>query len=178
MELDSSRPYFTFANFGMRRAVISKALSDQRELLDPRVARIEGLIANDGRRSACDVTGALIILPTYPNAKIGTFRLDIADDVAPKAEWHLDSALLKVIPDDLATKEGTSDRHHPGFFVMIYLRYKDPLTLKTYKQRSFMRWPGISNGVVAGNLFSADNQEKTAILHQYADFLRPYLGDH
>jgi hypothetical protein len=178
MELDSARPYFTFANFGLRRPTIAKALSDKSEVLDPRVARIEGLIANDGRRSATDVSGALIILPIYPNEKLGTFPLSIADDMAPKSEWHVGTGLLSVIPDDLPAKRNPVEHQDPGFFVMIYVRYRDTLTSKTYKQRSFMRWPGISNGVVAGNLISADNQEKTSLIQHYAEFLRPYMGEH
>lgn len=176
MELEAARPYFTFSNFGLRRPKVAKALSARQELLDPRAARIEGLIANDGRRTASDVSGALVILPINPDVKLGTFPLGIADDVAPKSEWHVSSAPLRVVPEDFPGDKHPSDYQDPGFFVMIYVRYKDPLTTKAYKQRSFMRWPGISEGVVAGNLISASHEEKTVLLQRYGEFLRPYMA--
>jgi len=174
-EFDSARPYFTFTNFGLRRPTIAKVLSSETEMLDPRVARIEGLIANDGRRSASNVSGAILILPIKKDADAGTFAIGIADDMAPKSEWHIGTAHLDLLPSDFAGHEISRPYQDPGFFVMICVRYEDPLTSKKYVQNSFMRWLGISDGVISGNLLSASPEEKTMLLERYSMFLRPYL---
>jgi hypothetical protein len=175
MELESARPYFTFSNFGLRRQTVAKALSSEQELLDPRLACIEGLIANDGRRSASNVSGAVLILPIKFDAKAGTFSVGIADDVAPTSEWHISTAHLSVIPEGFSGYANPTDYRDPGFFVLIYVRYTDPLTSKTYAQNSFMRWPGISGGIIAGNLLSASHEEKSMLLERYSAFLKPYM---
>lgn len=175
-EFESARPYFTFTNFGLRRPAIAKALSSETELLDPRVARIEGLIANDGRRSASNVSGAILILPIKENAPAGTFSIGIADDMAPKSEWHIGTAHLDLLPADFPGNEISASYQDPGFFVMICVRYEDPLTSKKYVQNSFMRWLGISGGIISGNLLSASPEEKNMLLGRYSAFLRPYLN--
>ena len=175
LELEAARPYFTFSNFGLRRPSVAKALSSETELLDPRFARIEGLIANDGRRSASDVSATILILPIKLNADAGTFSLGIADDVAPKAEWHISTAILNLLSDDFLGRE-SARYQDPGFFLVINVRYEDPLTSKRYVQNSFMRWHGISGGVVSGNLHSASQLEKNLLLERYSTFLRPYLA--
>lgn len=174
-EFDSARPYFTFSNFGLRRPTIAKALSSETEMLDPRVVRIEGLIANDGRRSASNVSGAILILPIKKDADAGTFAIGIADDMAPKSEWHIGTTHLDLLPSDFRGREISRPYQDPGFFVMICVRYEDPLTSKNYVQNSFMRWLGISDGVISGNLLSASPEEKTMLLERYSVFLRPYL---
>lgn len=174
-EFESARPYFTFSNFGLRRPVVAKALSSDTELLDPRAARIEGLIVNDGRRHASNVCGALLILPIKEKAETGVFPISIADDVAPKSEWHVGTAILSVLPADFSGIESSPDFHDPGFFVLVAVQYTDTLASRHHTQCSFMRWPGISNGVISGQLCSASREEKGLVLDRYSDFVRPYL---
>lgn len=175
VDFESARPYFTFSNFGFSRPTVAKALSADKELLDPRAARIEGLLANDGRRHASDVRGVFLILPIKEGAATGMFPISIADDVAPKSEWHVSSALLRVLPEDFSGAEDFPDFHDPGFFVLVVVQYTDTLASQTHTQSSFMRWPGISGGVISGKLYSASREEKDLVIDRYSEFLQPYL---
>jgi hypothetical protein len=178
LELDAARPYFTFTEFGLRRSVAAKALSAETDVLDPRAARIEGLITNVGRRAAIDLAGVVVILPIDREAKVGTFLIGIADDVAAKSEWHIGTGHLSVIPEELPETIQPMEYVDPGFFIMVHLRYKDPLTSKSYTQRTFMRWPGIANGIVSANLVAVTHEEKAAIIRHHELVLLPYLASH
>lgn len=65
LELEAARPYFTFTDFGLRRPVVAKALSTETDVLDPRVARIEGLMAKTAAlpRRRADRVQALTTMP-------------------------------------------------------------------------------------------------------------------
>ena len=177
-EFESGRPYFTFSNFGLRRPTVAKALTTDTEILDPRLARIEGLISNDGRRHASDVRGVFLILPIKKDQSTGVFPISIADDVLPKSEWHVGSANISILPKEFTGIEDSPNLSDPGFFVLVAVQYTDSLASKSHTQCSFMRWPGISNGVISGQLYAASREEKDLVMGQYSSFVQPYISGH
>lgn len=173
-ELEGQRPYFSFSDFGLRRPSVAKALSSDKELLDPRIASIEGLLTNDGHRAATNVSGAIFLLPVDPDRKAGAFPVGVADDVSPKLGWRISTTPIAIVPTDFSGIEHSPRYSDSGFFVFACIRYTDPLTSKSYNQNTLLRWPGISNGVVAGNLYATEHGDKEALLLRYQEFLKPY----
>ena len=174
-ELEAARPYFIFSNFGLRRPTVAGALSSDKVIQDPRLARIEGLLSNDGRRAATDVIGLIFVIPVGSGRRTEVFPIEIEDDVAPKSEWHVSTAPLEIVPNNFPGIEQAPNYSDPGFFVLTCVSYMDPISMKRHVQNSFMRWPGISNGVIAGNLYAAERKDKDALLSLHAEFLRPYI---
>jgi len=175
-EFNSGRPYFTFSEFGLRRPTISKALTSDKDLLDPTAGLVEGLIRNVGRRPASNVSGSILILPLHAHHEIRVFSIGIADDVAPATDWNVTSGRLQIIPKDYPGSDAMPVYIDPGFFVVIGVSYDDPLASTSFSQASFMRWPGISNRVVSGILVSATRDEKTSLVQMHSRLLQPFIS--
>ena len=173
---DAARPYFTFASFGLKRPTVTKALSADKEILDPTAGLIDGYIRNAGGRPAANVSGSIIILPLDARRDSRVFPIGIADDAAPGTEWNAASGRLQIIPHDFPGIEAAPAFGDPGFFVVIGVTYDDPLASRSFSQASFMRWPGIANGVVSSILVAATREEKETLSRQHARMLAPFLG--
>lgn len=174
-EFESARPYLTFSNFGMKRPTVSTALSSEKEMLDPTMAFVEGSVANRGLRPAANVTGALFILPVDRHGEVRVFPIGIADDVAPGTEWQVASGAVQVIPPDFPGRDEAPHYNDPGFYAVVAVQYEDPLASRSYAQLSFMRWPGISGGVVAGKLVATTREERSELTAKHSQLLQPYL---
>ena len=173
---DAARPYFTFLSFGLKRLTVSKALSSDKEILDPTAALIDGYIRNSGGRPATDVSGSIIICPLDTRRESRVFPIGIADDAAPGTDWNVVSGKLQIIPHDFPGVEAAPSYSDPGFFVVIGVTYDDPLASRSFSQTSFLRWPGIANGVVSSILVAATGEEKETLIRQHGRLLASFFG--
>jgi hypothetical protein len=168
-----ARPLFTFTSFGFSRPTVSKALSLEKEVLDPRAGVVTGYIRNSGRRAAANFSGFIFVLPYDERQEVRAFPIGIGDDALPGTEWNVASGHIRVIPDDFL---GSNVARHndPGFLVAIAVTYDDPIANESHGQISFMRWPGISDNVVSGVLVAATLEEKSRALQRHADLFAPF----
>lgn len=173
---DAARPYFTFLSFGLKRPTVSKALSADKEILDPTAGLIDGYIRNSGGRPAANVSGSIFIFPLDPRHESRVFPICIADDAAPGTDWNLVSGKLRIIPHDFPGIDVAPNYCDPGFFVVIGVVYDDPLASRPFSQASFLRWPGIANGVVSSALVAATAEEKEMLVRTQGKILVPFLG--
>lgn len=171
----AARPLFTFSGFSFSRPTVSKALSSEEEILDPRVGIITGYIRNSGRRPACNVSGFIFLLPLNSRGEVKAFPIGIADDSMPSTEWNVASGHIQVVPHNFPGSD-TLKHNDPGFFVAVAVAYDDPLACNSHSQVSFLKWPGVTNNVVSGVLVSATLEEKNQILQQHAKLLLPFVG--
>ena len=171
---ESQRPYFTFSGFGLERLKVAAALTSQTEMLDPTRVVVEGLLANRGRRPAANVSGALFILPLDSRREVRVFPIGVGDDVASGTEWQVRSGDLQIFPPDFPGRDAAPEYRDPGFFICAAVQYDDLLASKHCGQLSFMRWPGISGSVVAGNLIAANKEERDTLLAKHSALLQPY----
>ncbi|WP_215395928.1 hypothetical protein [Rheinheimera oceanensis] len=169
-EFLESRPLFTFASFALTRPTVSKALSTEKEILDPRVGIISGYIRNSGRRPACNVSGFVFVLPHEQRKEVKAFPIGIADDAMPNTEWNVKSGYIQVVPDNFPGSD-VANYNDPDFFVAIAIAYDDTAASTSYTQVSFMKWPGVTNNVVSGVLIAATSEEKRLMLQQHANLL-------
>jgi hypothetical protein len=174
-EFDSARPYFTFFGYRLERVGVHKSLTSELEF-DPTRANIKGSVANRGLRRAANVAGSLFILPLDTRAQVGVFPLNVGDDIAPGSEWEVKSGQLQIIDPNYPGRDVAGEYRDPGFHVCVALEYEDPLASKRHVQMSFLKWPGISGGVVATDLVAATGEEKNALVVRHRPLLARYIS--
>ncbi|HEY2395807.1 MAG TPA: hypothetical protein VGH81_07525 [Rudaea sp.] len=174
-EIESGRPYFILFEFGLTRPTVVAALSTKKEeVLDPTKARIEGTISNRGKRPASNVSGSVLILPIDAHYDVRVFPIGIADDAAGGTDWNVGTGALDLFPKDFPGRDAAPHYRNPGFFVVVGVQYEDPLTATPYAQSFFLRWPGISDGLVSGILVAANREERDRLIAQHSRLLQPF----
>ena len=108
---------------------------------------------------------------------MGAYKTSIADDISPGASWMVETAKIQIIPDDFPGVEDAPDYFDPGFFVFVCVSYEDVLSSKKYRQTSFMRWAGVSGGVISGKLVAGSREEFDSMAQHHSKFLAPYLSE-
>ena len=172
-EFLEARPLLTFSSFSFARPTVTKALSAEKEILDPRTGIISGYIRNAGRRPACNISGFIFVLPHDQRREVKAFPIGVADDAMPGTEWNVVSGHIQVIPDSFPGAD-VVNYNDPGFFVALAVTYDDPAAERSYGQVSLMKWPGVTNNVVSGVLVAASPAEKDHIQQHHAALLLPY----
>ena len=148
-------------------------------MLDPTRAKVGGILKNCGLSPAANMEASVFMLPQIEVPgdirKAVEFPTSIADEMAPGSEWLVETVELQIIDPKFQGADVEPSYYDPGSYVCIGIKYDDPVTTKHYTQISFMRWPGVAQGVIAGNLVAASKAQKDAVTTKYNSTLLSYL---
>ncbi|MDT8991449.1 hypothetical protein RQP54_11310 [Curvibacter sp. APW13] len=162
---EQGRPYFSFEETRMERKPLPTSTSTGGPAeLDPNVALAKGLFKNYGARPATEIASSIFIIPTDDSSPPMESPSSLADDFPPGAEWMAQLG-----------EQTINAPSHPGYFFVLGVSYNDPLTKRNYRQLFFMRWPGVKNGVVHGDIIAATREERDRLIHKHRRLLSNYV---
>jgi hypothetical protein len=150
-ERESRRPYFTLAAPGIKPLPQSPPY------------RIQITMENIGVHSANEIIGKIIIIDKSLSKPPETiFNLSIANDVPPKTPtpWY---------KDDLALPANV-----PPQYIVLGIKYIDPMLKKYFTQLFYMKWAGVSNGQTYPDFVHVTIEEKAAIFEHYSNILKEF----
>lgn len=162
---EAQRPYFSFEEVKMepqRGPQLPGNVGPPPIISNHFVVR--GVMINRGLRPALRLRGQAFAIDSQlagpPLSAGGT----MADEFPPGAQWSL-SPGGQVIQQP----------NHPGYFLVVGVSYFDFVTQKNYAQLFFMRWPGVTNGTVAGDFQPASAEDAERIKAKYRAALIGFL---
>lgn len=145
-EQEANRPYFTF--------------KDSPEVVINESPDFEIKFTNVGEHPAVSLWSKSIVFSSdLKNKPIALDEYALVNDIPKNA-----SATLLIGLDDL-TKE-TEAGNVPPHFIVILLRYEDPIIDKKFEQTLYIKWNGIENGKVLPTNH-AEEEEKKKIVNYF-----------
>lgn len=145
-EQEANRPYFTF--------------KESPKVAINRLPELEIEFTNVGEHPAVSLFSKTIVISTNLNSKPVTIDEDALVNDIPKNA----SATLLISLEDLEkqTRLGNVSAH----FIVIGLRYEDPIIDKEFEQILYIKWNGIKDGeVLLTN--HAEEEEKKMIINYF-----------
>ncbi len=151
-ERGSKRPFFVVEEPGIR--VLAKSPP----------YRIQVTIKNIGIHPATEFEGRILILKSdlsgQPDVDIN-FSIANALPINSPNKWFRDDVQL---PKNL-----------PAQFVILAMKYKDPMINKVFNQIYFMKWKGIKENKTYPDFIHASREEAKTITNHLRDILVDYL---
>lgn len=145
------RPYFLLEEPGIK------------PLQDSPPFRIQLTLRNVGGRIAASLEGRLYVTSAVDDVgpAIDT-KFSVANDIPPTTPtpWYADSLVLSA--------------SCPPHFVILGIKYLDPLQNKTFTQSFFMRWDGAQDGKFQPDFVHACAAEKALLEKRYASVITQY----
>jgi len=150
-QTEANRPYFTITNPGIKPLPQSPPY------------RIQITMENIGVRPAYDLFGKIYIVDK--NLKSDpqfTFDFSIANEIPTKTPtpWYNDTLRL---PTNVSPQ-----------YIVLAIKYKDPVVNKFFPQIFFMKWDGVANGQTHPDFVHASKEEKQKIGDHLKDFLKDF----
>jgi hypothetical protein len=162
---EQGRPYFSFEATRMERKQLPSLPGVTGPAsLDPSVAVAKGVFKNYGARPATEISSSVFIIPNDEVTPPIEAPSSLADDFPPGAEWMAQLG-----------EQTIAGPQHPGYFFVVGVNYNDPLTKRNYRQLFFMRWPGIQDGIVYGDIVAATKEERTQLIQKHRRLLSHYV---
>lgn len=146
-EQEANRPYFTF--------------KDSPEVVIDQSPEFEMKFTNVGEHPAVSLWSKSIVFNADLNSKpIAADEYALVNDIPKNA-----SATLLIGLDALEkqTKQGNVLPH----FIVIVLRYEDPIINKKFEQTLYIKWSGIENGEMLST-HHAEEEEKKKVIKYFA----------
>lgn len=137
---ESNRPYFTIAAPGIKQLPQSPPF------------RIMIGMENIGRHPAQELVGKILMLekslsrqPTF------TFDFSVANDIptGTPTPWYNDTVVL---PPNV-----------PPQYIVLVIKYRDPILKKDFAQAFFMRWDGVNIGATHPDFVHVSMEEKMTL---------------
>lgn len=152
--IKSNRPYFTLKAPGIKQLPNSPPY------------RMQITMENIGVRVAQDLKGKIIIVDMLSEKDPTlTTEFSIANDI-PKnvpTPWYTDSVQL---PSNVSSH-----------YVLMGIKYLDPITKEIFKQSFFMKWNGIKDGKLEPDFVHVSCDEKEKIIKEAGNLLSGYLDE-
>lgn len=150
-QIGANRPYFTIANPGIKLLPQSPPY------------RIQITMENIGVRPAYDLFGKIYIIDK--NLKSDpqfTFDFSIANEIPHETPtpWYNDTLQLQT--------------NVPPQYIVLAIKYKDPVVNKSFPQIFFMKWDGVTNGQAHPDFVHVSKAEKQKIGDHLKDLLRDF----
>jgi hypothetical protein len=161
---EQGRPYFSFEDVRMERKKLpSSPDSDSHGGFDPSIAIPKGVFKNYGSRPAIEVSASIFLVFADPTVAPIEMPSSLADDFPPGAEWMAQIG-----------EQTINSLNHPGYYVIVGVSYTDPLTKRNYRQLFYARWPGVTDGVVHGDIVVVGKEERLELLQKHRRLLNNY----
>ena len=121
-------------------------------------------LKNIGGRSASQLFGKVYIFKkNSPYDCTYDFDISSANSIAPNVEysWHYEH------PD--------VNTNLPPHWVIIGIKYSDPITKSDYSEIFYCQWEGIKNDILYSNISSVTIPKKELLKEKYKNYLSQYL---
>lgn len=147
-EQEANRPYFTFG--------------ESPEVVFNETPQFEIKFTNVGEHPAVSLWSKSIVFSSQLDSKpIAVDEYALVNDIPKNASATL---LIGLEALEEQTKEGEVLPH----FIVIVLRYEDPIIHKKFEQTLYLKWNGIEEGqILATN--HAEEEEKKTIIKYFAE---------
>lgn len=156
-ELENGRPYFSFESARMEQKKLPNAPGNESHSgLDPNTAVAKGIFKNYGARPAVGVKATAYVIPHDENISPLAIPSSLADDFPPGAEWMTQIGEQQIVAPN-----------QYGHFLVVGIRYSDPVTKQDYRQMFFMKWAGVKDSIVYGDIVAATEEEKFILLGKH-----------
>jgi hypothetical protein len=151
-QIESNRSYFTIVNPGIKPLPQSPPY------------RIQITMENVGVRPAYDLLGKIYIIDK--NLRSGpriTIDFSVANEIVAKTPtpWYSDN--VQILGDV------------PPQYIVLAIKYSDPITRESFAQTFFMKWDGVANGQTHPDFVHASIEEKQNIADHLSDLLRDFM---
>lgn len=137
----SRRAYFTISKPGIKQIPNSPPF------------RIQITLENVGSNPAEDLTGKILFidhsLKKTPDSQVD---LSVANEIPSHSPtpWYYDELVL---PENMPPK-----------FIVVLIKYNDPIINKYYPQQFYMKWHGVKNGVTHPDFVHVSKTEKDNLI--------------
>jgi len=142
-----NRPYFVIKEPGIRPLQVSPPY------------RIIITLYNTGNHPAIDLTGSIKILDQSMN-KLPQFNFmfSVANEITKDlpTPWYNDGLLLQNNVDPQ--------------FIVLDVKYYDPILEENYHQRFYMKWSGVKNGITEPDFVHVNIDERNKIENYIKDY--------
>ncbi|SEH08109.1 hypothetical protein [Candidatus Venteria ishoeyi] len=154
-ERESKRPYIIIEKPGIK------------PLPDSPPFRMQITMENRGTHAASGLEGRILILNTNLSTQPDfDFRFSVANAIPPNSPtpWYKDGVHL---PNIL-----------PAQYVILAIKYEDPILKKDFGQVFFMRWDGIENGTTHPNFVYVSKDEAKKISVYLKEALNEFVPEY
>jgi len=147
-EREANRPYFTF--------------QDSPQVVGDESPEFEIKFTNVGEHPAVNLWSKSLVLNTDLKSKpIALDEYALVNDIPKNA-----SATLLIGLD--ALKKQTARGNVPPHFIIIVLKYEDPIIHEQFEQKIYIKWSGMEEGQILGTNH-AEEEEKEQILQYFTE---------
>ena len=150
--LEALRPYFMLEAPGIKQLPSSPPF------------RVLLTLKNIGGRVANNLDGRIYIVDNQPNSQpVLDLAFSVANDIPPQSPtpWYNDTLQLVA--------------QLPPHYVILGIRYQDPIMNQRLKQLFCMRWDGVSNGVFHPDFVHVSSSERKHMEQKIATVFGEYL---
>lgn len=140
----TQRPYFSISDPGIKPLPNSPPY------------RVQITLENVGMHPAQDVSGKMLFVDKESMHPEFDLALSLGDDVPARSPtpWCNDTFRPK--------------RNTPERYIVVFLRYADPLLRKTFKQQFFLKWGGVKEGKIHPDFAQVSRDERKRLSTQAA----------
>ncbi len=144
----AQRPYFSLSAPGIKALPSSPPY------------RVQVTLENIGVHPARDVAGRMLFVDKESMQTDYDLALSLGDDVPARSPtpWHNDTFRPK--------------RNTPEKYIVVSLRYADPLLRRGFKQEFYMKWNGVKEGKIHPDFVHISRDERKRLSPQIAKLLK------
>lgn len=150
-ERESKRPYFTLSAPGIKPLPQSPPF------------RIQLTMNNIGVHPAYDLIGKVLIMEkSLTNPPAFTFDFSVANEIPAETPtpWYNDALYLPA--------------NVPPHYVVLAIKYYDPILKRFFTQMFFMKWDGVINGQTQPDFVHVSKEEKSKLFNHLKTMLRNF----
>lgn len=148
----SNRPYFTIKEPGIK------------PLPESPPYRIQITLINTGVRVATELSGEIVIIDKSLKGEPTKFiEFSVANDISPNTptSYYNDTLIVS--------------NNIPPQYILLCIKYKDPVIRKYFTQVFFMKWDGTKDGITNPDFTHASVDEKKEISKVSKGLLERYI---
>ena len=118
---------------------------------------------NIGIRPAYDLIGKIIIIDKeLRDEPLATFDFSVANEIPTQTPtpWYTDGVQL---PSDVSPQ-----------YIMLAIKYSDPILKQSFSQVFFMKWDGAVKGRTQPDFVHVSKEEKQKVAEHFTDLLKDF----